>query len=240
MIVIGANSEIARAFTETMLQKHSMKNLYLCSSNPTQLNSFKAHLEVKYGVKATIVTLDLMNYEAIDFSKFNYNVVFSAAGYLGDTEKGVINNAVDIDRIMTINYLGLVAVLNAISKDLISKKEKGTIICLSSVAGERGRQSNFIYGSAKAGITAYLSGLRNYLHKKQIHVLTVKPGFMDTKMTKGMDLPKPLTINPERAAKLIYSGYRKKKNTIYISGLWRFIMFIIRNIPEFIFKKLSL
>ena len=239
MIILGANSEIAREFTELMLQKQSFVTVYLLSSNAEQLVAFKKHLEVKYKTEVKIIPFDLMGQIKLDFSAMEYNLVFSAAGYLGDTEAGVIAKTEDMSRIMAINYSGLVHFLNAVANDLL-EKENGTIICLSSVAGERGRQSNFIYGSAKAGITAYLSGLRNFLYKKNIHVMTVKPGFMDTKMTRGMDLPGPLTINPKKAAHLIYSGYKKKKNTIYISGIWRLIMFVIRNIPEIIFKKLSL
>jgi short-subunit dehydrogenase len=162
-----------------------------------------------------------------------------ASGYLGKDGDDVLERHEDNDRILKINYSQLVLVLNAISKELV-KKEKGTLIVLSSVAGERGRKSNFMYGSAKAGLTAYLSGLRNFLFSHKIHVLTVKPGFMKTKMTENLDLPGPLTISPEKAAGLIYKGYKRKKNTIYIGPIWRLIMFIIRNIPEFIFKKMSL
>jgi len=239
MIVLGANSEIARAFTELILQKKSIKKVYLLSSNPSQLDAFKKHLEVKYDTKVEVLACDLLQKPSINFSDLEYEVAFSAVGYLGNTENGVIQNTLDIENILAINYSGLVPVLNDIANDL-TQKQKGTIICLSSVAGERGRQSNFIYGSAKAGLTAYLSGLRNLLAKKNVHVMTVKPGFMDTKMTRGMDLPGPLTISPEKAANLIFKGYKRKSNTIYISGIWRFIMLIIRNIPEFIFKKLSL
>lgn len=240
MIILGANSEVAKAFTELILQRESIQQLYLCSSNPEQLTSFKKHLEIKYGTQVSIVSLDLLSNHQVDFSNMRYNLVFSATGYLGNTEKGVIHDLKDIERIVAINYSTLVPVLSTIANDMLRKDIKGTIICLSSVAGERGRQSNFIYGSAKAGLTAYLSGLRNYLYKKNIHVLTVKPGFMDTKMTRDMDLPGPLTITPQQAAKRIYSGYKKKRNTIYIAGIWKWIMLVIRNIPEFIFKKLSL
>lgn len=239
MIILGANSEIARAFTELILQKETIPQVYLFSSNAEILEPFKKHLEVKYETSVNIVPYNLMDPKTLEISNMNFNMVFSAAGYLGDTEDGVIAKPLDIERIMAINYTGLVQFLNSTANQL-AEKGNGTIICLSSVAGERGRQSNFIYGSAKAGITSYLSGLRNLLYKQNVHVMTVKPGFMDTKMTRGMDLPKPLTINPKKAARLIYSGYKKRKNIIYISGIWRIIMFIIRNIPEFIFKKLSL
>ena len=119
-------------------------------------------------------------------------------------------------------------------------KRSGTIIGLSSVAGERGRQSNFIYGSAKAGFTAYLSGLRNYLYDKKVNVLSVIPGFMATKMTEGMPLNPKLTASPKQAANCIYKDYKNKKNVVYVLPIWWVIMMIIRNIPEFIFKRLKL
>jgi short-subunit dehydrogenase len=119
-------------------------------------------------------------------------------------------------------------------------RRSGTIIGLSSVAGDRGRQSNFIYGSAKAAFTAYLSGLRNYLFDKKVHVMTVKPGFMATKMTEGLPLNPKLTATPKQAADCIFKAYRKQKNVAYVLPIWGIIMMIIRNIPEFIFKKLKL
>ena len=116
----------------------------------------------------------------------------------------------------------------------------GTIIALTSVAGERGRQSNFIYGSAKAGFTTYLQGLRNYLFHKGVHVLTVIPGFMDTQMTAAIQTPKLLTASPQKAAAIIYKAWKRKKNVVYVTPVWRLIMLMIRNIPEFIFKKMKM
>ena len=120
------------------------------------------------------------------------------------------------------------------------QRNEGTICGISSVAGERGRKSNYLYGSAKAGFSEYLSGLRNRLAKSNVHVVTVKPGFIDTKMTEGMPLPAPLTAQPEQVAKDIFKACMKKKNVIYTLWMWRWIMAIIRNIPEPIFKKLDL
>ena len=239
MIVLGSNSDVSRAFVELMLQKEKLENLYLFSSNTPQTEIFKKHLIVKYSANIEVIDMDLMNFSSYDFSTLNYDTVFCASGYLGEEGQDILGREIDNDRILKINYSSLVLVLNAISKSLI-EKGKGTMIVLSSVAGERGRKSNFMYGSAKAGLTAYLSGLRNYLFTHKIHVLTVKPGFMKTKMTENLDLPGPLTISPQKAASLIYKGYKKKRNTIYIAPIWRLIMLVIRNIPEFIFKKMSL
>ncbi|MGZ5193389.1 MAG: SDR family NAD(P)-dependent oxidoreductase, partial [Kaistella sp.] len=96
------------------------------------------------------------------------------------------------------------------------------------------------YGSAKAGLTAYLSGLRNYMFSRKVHVLTVKPGFMDTKMTDGLPLNPKLTASSTEAAEGIYKAYKNKRNTVYVLPVWRIIMLIIKNIPEFVFKKLKL
>ncbi|HTR29705.1 MAG TPA: SDR family NAD(P)-dependent oxidoreductase, partial [Puia sp.] len=113
---------------------------------------------------------------------------------------------------------------------------------ISSVAGERGRQSNYFYGSAKAGFTAYLSGLRNRLFHKGVHVLTVQPGFVNTKMTENMPLPGPalLVASPELVADVVYKAVIKKKNVVYVKWFWRWIMLLVKSIPESLFKKLKL
>jgi decaprenylphospho-beta-D-erythro-pentofuranosid-2-ulose 2-reductase len=111
---------------------------------------------------------------------------------------------------------------------------------ISSVDGARGRQSNYLYGSAKAGFTAYLEGLRNRLYHQKVHVLSVQPGFVDTRMTEGMPLPPLLTATPGLVAEAVYKAIKKKRNIIYVKWFWRWIMLIIRNIPEPVFKKLKL
>ena len=118
------------------------------------------------------------------------------------------------------------------------KRGYGSIIGISSVAGERGRASNYIYGSAKSGLTAFLSGLRNRLYKKNVSVLSVLPGFVNTKMTNEIKLPKLITGNVEKISNLIFTK-KKESKTIYIFP-WKLIMMIISFIPESIFKKLKL
>ena len=138
-----------------------------------------------------------------------------------------------------MNYVGAASILNIVAATY-AEKGKGTIAGISSVAGERGRLSNYLYGSAKAGFTAYLSGLRNRLFHQKVHVLTVQPGFVYTRMTEGMPLPKLLTATPELVAQTVYKATLAKKNVIFVKGMWRWIMLIIRNIPESIFKKMKL
>ena len=141
--------------------------------------------------------------------------------------------------IIDSNYTGAVSILNIVANDFEARKF-GTIVGISSVAGDRGRQSNYLYGSAKAGFTAYLSGLRNRLYKSGVHVLTVKPGFMKTRMIEGMRTPGPLTAEPAKVATVVYKATTKRKNEIYVLWMWRYIMLVIRLIPEIIFKKLNM
>ena len=241
MIVLGSNSEVAQAFVEKALnsgEKHS--KIFLFTSNRETAQKFAKHLEVKYVQQSEIIVLDLL--QPIDFTTFeniSSNLLFCATGFLGlGTEEGLYDNR-NTKNIIDVNYAKLVPVLNYFA-DKMERKRTGTMIVLSSVAGERGRQSNFIYGSAKAGLTAYLSGLRNYLFDKKVHVLTVKPGFMATKMTEGLPLNPKLAATPKQAADAIYKAYKNGRNTAYILPIWALIMLIIRNIPEFIFKKLKL
>ncbi|WP_018674595.1 SDR family NAD(P)-dependent oxidoreductase [Riemerella columbina] len=241
MIVLGSNSEVAQAFVEKVLSEGKrFKNLYLLTSNVETTEKFAKHIDVKYFQSSEIIHLDLM--QTVDFHALEHiqsDLLFCASGYLGNgTEDGLLSHK-NTEAIININYAKLVPVLNYFAEKMASKRV-GNIIVLSSVAGDRGRQSNFIYGSAKAGLTAYLSGLRNYLYHRKVHVMTVKPGFMATKMTEGLPLNPKLTASPKQAADCIYKGYKKQKNTIYVRPIWWAIMMIIRNIPEFIFKKLKM
>ncbi|WP_292010620.1 SDR family NAD(P)-dependent oxidoreductase [Chryseobacterium sp.] len=241
MIVLGSTSEVAQSFVEkALLEGEKFEKIYFFTSNKETTERFARHIDVKFVQQSEVIELDLM--KEIDYNRFgniNSNLLFCATGYLGEgTEEGLYDNK-NTERIIDINYSKLVPVMNYFAQKMENKRS-GTIIGLSSVAGDRGRQSNFIYGSAKAAFTAYLSGLRNYLFDKKVHVLTIKPGFMATKMTEGLPLNPKLTATPKQAAKCIYKAYKKKKNVAYVLPVWGIIMMIIRNIPEFIFKKLKL
>ncbi len=241
MIILGSNSEVAQAFVERVLQSgFRPKNIHLFTSDTETTEKFARHLEVKYIQQSSIHQLDLLR--QVDYNQLETisgELLFCATGYLGqDTAEGLYNIK-NTERIININYAKLIPVLTFFAGKM-ERQRHGTMIVLSSVAGDRGRQSNFIYGSAKAGLTAYLSGLRNYMSARKVHVLTIKPGFMDTKMTAGLQLPKPLTATPAQAADYIFKAYKAGKNTAYVLPVWFFIMMVIRNIPEFIFKKMKL
>jgi short-subunit dehydrogenase len=116
----------------------------------------------------------------------------------------------------------------------------GVLVGISSVAGERGRASNYVYGAAKAGFTAYLSGLRNRLAKRGVHVVTVLPGFVATRMTEGMDLPARLTAQPGEVAEAVLRAVERRRDVIYVRPVWRVVMGIIRAMPEPVFKRTTL
>ena len=241
ILILGATSDVARE-TAIIACSKGVKSLVLSARNSQRLEPLKKDLELKFQVQVSLLELD-----AADTTSHknilqpvlpDTDVVFCFWGYLGSQEKA----QTDLNEAMmqvTANFTGCVSALNYVA-EVFEKKKDGILVGVSSVAGIRGRQSNYIYGSAKAGFTAYLSGLRNRLIKNNVHVMTVLPGFMDTRMTADLDLPKPLTSSPQKAASLIWEGMSKKKNIIYVSGIWKWIMLVIKNIPEFIFKKLSM
>lgn len=241
MVILGANSEISQAFIERVLSRgERFPVVYLFSSNEENAKRIARHFTVKYQQQFEIIPFDLSlenDFEPI--KQLDTELVFCASGFLGkDVATGLYDDA-NTQRIITVNYSRLIVLLNHFAQ-YFEAKGKGTLIALTSVAGERGRQSNFIYGSAKAGFTAYLQGLRNYLFHKGVHVLTVIPGFMDTPMTANLSTPKMLTASPQKAASIIYKAWKSKKNVVYVTPIWRYIMLIIRNIPEFIFKKMKM
>ena len=139
---------------------------------------------------------------------------------------------------INLNYLSVVSVLTGFSQVMV-QQAAGTIAVISSVAGDRGRKSNYVYGSAKSGLSIFLQGLRNSLADKGVNVLTIKPGFVDTPMTtefkKGL-----LWVKPDKIARDIVKAINRKKDIIYTPWFWRWIMLIIKLIPEKIFKKMNL
>lgn len=164
--------------------------------------------------------------------------VVCAIGLLGD-QTAARQDPEQAYRIMATNYLGVATLLDIVAADFERRRE-GFIVGLSSVAGERGRQSNYLYGSAKAGLTQYLEGLRHRLRPAGVRVLTVKPGFVRTQMTAGMQLPKPLTATPEQVGRAVYRAQRQGRSTLYVLPAWRGIMWIIRNLPGFLFYRSKL
>lgn len=240
VLILGATSDMAIALAHKF--GSAGYDLQLASRRKEALSSLQKDLEIRYQV-----SVHTYNFDATDFDSHTAfyqsleekpEIVICVFGYLGEQEVAA-KDWQESKKILDTNYTGAVSILNIIANDFEEKK-RGTIVGISSVAGERGRQSNYLYGSAKAGFSAYLSGLRNRLFKSKVHVVTVKPGFVDTSMTKHLDLPKPLTATPEQVAHRIYAAVKKRKNIIYVLLVWKIIMLAIKLIPESIFKRMKL
>jgi len=242
LLLLGATSDIAVAIARRF--GAAGYDIQLAARNSGRLRPLQTDLTIRHSVTCTIHEFDAA--QPSTHSAFytslpaRPDVSICVFGYLGEQEKAESDWS-ECERILLVNYVGAVSILNIIANDY-SSKGSGSIVGISSVAGERGRQSNYFYGSAKAGFTAYLSGLRNRLFHKGVPVLTVQPGFVHTKMTENMPLPGPaiLVATPEIVATAVYKATMGKKNVIYVKWFWRWIMLLIKSIPEPMFKKLKL
>ncbi|HVX24718.1 MAG TPA: SDR family oxidoreductase [Parafilimonas sp.] len=240
VLLLGASSDMATAIARKFAQDKF--DIILAGRNVQQLSEFKTDLEIRYNIKSAVVFFDATDFASHEsFYKnlpFHPDITICIFGYLGDQQKAAADWK-ETENIIQANFTGAVSILNIVAEDYKLRKS-GIIAGISSVAGERGRQSNYIYGSAKAGFTAYLSGLRNSLHQYGVHVITILPGFVYTKMTADLKLPPLLTATPEQVALQVSSAVKKRKNVVYVKWMWRWIMLIIKTIPEGVFKKLKL
>lgn len=239
ILILGATSDIGKALAKRYAEEGW--SIFLAGRDRDQLDRLASDITIRYGVPADPYYFDALAYDTHeDFLKGLQDlplVTVSVFGYLGEQETAEENWEM-CKQILDTNYTAAVSVLNLVS-NRYSQRGQGVIIGISSVAGDRGRSSNYLYGSSKAAFTAYLSGLRARMFAKNVHVMTVKPGFVMTKMTAGMDLPPLLTAKPGAVANVIFKAMKKKKNVIYVEGKWRWIMLIIKFIPEMIFKRLK-
>lgn len=240
ILIIGAKSDIAKA-TAREYSKNGY-DLYLAARKSGELAEFANDITVRSQKTVKLIDLDVLDfdshqafYEQLEEKPLG---VISAIGYLGEQEKAQ-SNFDEAKQIIDTNYTGIVSLFNIIANDFEQRKS-GFIVGISSVAGDRGRKSNYLYGSAKAAFTAYLSGLRNRLYDAQVHVMTVKPGFVATKMTAEMDLPEKLLAQPDEVADDIYKAQQKNKNVLYTKWSSRWVMLIIKIVPEWKFKGMNL
>jgi decaprenylphospho-beta-D-erythro-pentofuranosid-2-ulose 2-reductase len=240
ILILGAGSDLARPLA--FLYAKAGYSIYLASRSFDRLVRDANDIKIRYAVEAEAFVFDATDsnrhrtfYESLPHKPFG---VVCLAGTLGDqllSEK----DFAEAKKVIETNYLGLVSILHIIAEDLETRKE-GFIVGVSSIAGERGRKSNYIYASAKAGFTTFLSGLRNRLHSSGVQVLTVHPGYIRTKMIEGRETPAIITASPEEVAQDIFIAQQQGKDFIYSKWFWRYIMLAFRSIPESIAKKLDL
>lgn len=240
ILLLGANSDIATAIGREFASKGS--NIFLASRNIKNMEAETRHLELLYKVKSKFFYFDASDFDShnnflnsIDENIDGVVICFGNMPIQEDAQK----NFELTKECLEVNYVGAVSILEILARYFI-KKKNGWIVGVSSVAGDRGRGSNYIYGSSKAALTTYLQGLNHRLSSHNIHVMLVKPGFVETKLTAELDLPSILTASKEEVAKNIFKALSKQKNEIYIRPIWRFIMILIKLLPYWIFKRSNL
>ena len=237
VLILGAKSDIGIALAHEFAKTGNQ--IFLAGRNIYELENEKKKLEMENSVKVSLYefdALDLSNHsEFIDKLTVLPSIVISTIGLLGDLNENEINLQ-KFSNIMRSNYEGPASIFLLFAKKF-EERGRGKLVGFSSVAGERGRAKNYIYGSAKAGFTTFLSGLRNKFSSKGVQVLTVLPGYVSTKMTKNMNLPKFLTAEPNKVAKDVVIALKKNKNVIFTPVIWKLIILVLKLIPENIFKR---
>jgi short-subunit dehydrogenase len=242
ILIVGASSAIAEALAKEYAV--AGKTLFLCARNQDTLERNAADLKVRGARNTFCFQLDMNDYQQqqamldqVKKDMGHIDTLIVAHGTLPDQTACQDSVEATLHELNT-NALSTIALLTLVANSM-EAAGKGNIAVIGSVAGDRGRQSNYVYGTAKAAVATFLSGLRNRLSKRGVNVLTIKPGFVDTPMTAEFDKG-PLWATPEAVAKDIVKAISKGKNTLYTPWFWQIIMLIIRTIPESIFKKLSL
>lgn len=239
VLVLGGRSDIGLAVARRFAA--AGHPIQLAARNAAGLEADRADIALRHQVPVSLHEYDVLASAPdawIDALPALPGIVVCVVGLLGDQTE----SARDADRaaeVMRTNYEGPALILGAFA-NRFEAQGSGAIVGVSSVAGDRGRASNYVYGSAKAGFTAFLSGLRNRLAVKGVKVVTVKPGFVATRMTEGMQLPPKLTAKPEDVAAVIETAVRRGRDVVYVKPVWALIMLIIRHLPEAVFKRARL
>lgn len=240
--IFGATSAIAEATARLFAADNG--SLFLVARDPDKLKVLADDLRIRGAtlVKTAIAdALDFDHHQTLVDEAFaalsGLDTVFIAHGTLPD-QKFCEHSFDQVRREFETNAMGVLSLLTH-AANRFEHQGFGTLCVLSSVAGDRGRQSNYVYGAAKGAVSVFLQGLRNRLSSKGVHVLTVKPGFVDTPMTAAFAKNR-LWASPDRVAHGIYSAVAKKKDTVYLPWFWSPVMLTIRLLPEAIFKRLRL
>lgn len=244
ILILGATSAIATACARYWVAEPGGARFFLVGRSPDKLEQTATDLTVRGCV---------VQYRAVDLAQTAQHgeLLKEAQAALGGIDIALIahgtlpdQKACEADAELALrefnnNGLSVISLLTHLA-NIMETQGQGTIAVISSVAGDRGRPSNYLYGAAKSAVTAFASGLRGRLFKAGVHVLTIKPGFVDTPMTAGLLLPKPLVATPDQVAADILRAIDKRRDVLYTRWFWRYIMLIIIHIPTRLFKRLGL
>lgn len=243
ILVIGATSAIATACCRLWAEQGH--EFFLVARDAEKLQQTAQDLEARGAKSVNSFTMDVLDtpQHALMLQQFisthrQIDIALVAHGTLPDQAACEQDAELALQE-FSINGSSVISLLSLLAEQFTLQR-CGSLAVISSVAGDRGRPSNYLYGSAKAAVSAFCEGLHARLFKIGVHVITIKPGFVDTPMTQGLALPQALVVSPDYVAKHIVKAIDKKKAVLYTPRFWTLIMLIIRNIPTFIFKRLNL
>jgi short-subunit dehydrogenase len=242
VLILGATSAIAQATVRLLSARGAA--LYLVGRNPEHLAAVAQDATTRGAAKVASEALDLNDFSAHEALVERATAALGgldgallAHGVLGD-QTASQRSWVEAEKVLRTNFLSAASLLTVLA-NRFEAQTAGTLVVISSVAGDRGRQSNYVYGASKGALNVFLQGLRNRLARSNVAVVTVKPGFVDTPMTAHIPKNK-LFASPEQVARGLLRAADRKANEVYVPGFWALIMLIIRSIPEPVFKRLKL
>lgn len=243
VLIIGATSAIATACARLWAAQSS--EFFLVARNSEKLQQTAADLEARGAGAVTTYVMDATDFAAHPAMLQHclarlqqIDIVLIAHGTL-PAQKICEQDVNQTLREFNNNSTSIIALLTLLANHF-EVQRCGTLAVISSVAGDRGRPTNYLYGSAKAAVSTFCEGLRARLFKSGVQLVDIRPGFVDTPMTQGLPLPAALVASPEQAAKRIIAGIDRNTATLYTPGFWALIMLIIRSIPQPLFKRLNL
>ncbi|MGE1176573.1 SDR family oxidoreductase [Pseudomonas sp. BW7P1] len=243
ILIVGATSAIASACARQWAAEGS--EFFLVARDGPKLQQTCADLQARGAGAVTPYLMDVnevaghsMMLESCLTTLQTVNICLIAYGSLPDQQACEQSVELTLEAFVT-NGSSVIALLTLLA-DRMAAQRSGTLAVISSVAADRGRPGNYVYGSAKAAVSTFCEGLRARLFKSGVHVITIKPGFVDTPMTQGLKIPALLVAQPETVARRIVAGIEGKTAVLYVPGFWAWIMCLIRAIPEPLFKRLNL
>jgi short-subunit dehydrogenase len=237
-LVIGGNSDIAKEIAYKFAKDGY--SIHLAGRSISEMERTAKDISNRFDVNSQVFSLDIEDNDSVNNFLNSYNqfpeIVIFAIGYLGN-QKLAEESTVEANRIININFTYQIPIINYFA-NLMELQKSGNIIIISSVAGLRGRGTNYFYGASKSAMSAFASGLRQRLSLSNVFVMSVLPGFIITKMTQGIDAPKLFTGDVVKVAASIFSAFKRKKSVLITPFIYRILFLIINNLPEKLFIKL--
>ncbi|WP_301129258.1 decaprenylphospho-beta-D-erythro-pentofuranosid-2-ulose 2-reductase [Streptomyces cacaoi] len=245
LLVLGGTSEIALATVRRLLTRRT-RTVWLAGRPSPRLDEAAEQLRARAAEQGAEARVHTVPFDALApddheevlgkvFAEGDIDLVLLAFGVLGNQQRDEANPRA-AERLARTNYAGAVS-SSLVCARALRTQGHGSLVVLSSVAAERPRRANFLYGSSKAGLDAFAHGLGDALHGTGVHVLVVRPGFVATRMTEGME-PAPFATTPEAVAEAVAHGVRRRARTVWVPGVLRPVMSVLRHLPHAVFRRL--